>query len=429
MLLDLYRGATALGGPLIEAQLRRRVERGKEDRQRWRERLGSASLARAPGPLLWLHAASVGESRSLLPLIETLLAERASLQVLVTTGTVTSAALMGEVLPPGARHQFAPVDRPQAWRAFLDHWRPSLGLLVESELWPNLILEARARQLPLALINGRMSARSYRRWSRLPATTARLLGCFEICLAQSDADRDRLAGLGAPQAVTVANLKLAAAPLPADPGALAELSAAIAERPVWLAASSHPGEEPAILDAHRRLARRISGLLTLIAPRAPARGSPIVTACRELGLAVAQRSRRTPLATTREVYVADTLGELGLWYRLARVALIGGSLIPHGGHNPLEAARLGCPILLGPHTWNFAEMSAALVKEGAAHRIVDGTDLFLAVESVLLDRARREHMAAAAGAFAAEASTAGLETHTRLAPLLDRVLGSPDAGA
>jgi len=428
MLLDLYRGATSLGGPLIEAQLRRRVERGKEDRLRWRERLGAAGLERPLGPLLWLHAASLGESRSLLPLIETVLAERAALQVLVTTGTVTSAALMGEALPARARHQFAPVDRPQAWRTFLTHWRPSLGLLVESELWPNLIFEARARRLPLALINGRMSARSYRRWSRLPASAARLLGDLALCLAQSDADRDRLAALGARQAATAGNLKYAAPPLPADPAALATLRAAVAERPVWLAASSHPGEEAVILDTHRRLAARLPDLLTVVAPRDPARGDPLAEASRNLGLVVAQRSHGARLDAGCGVYVADSLGELGLFYRLARAALMGGSLVPHGGHNPLEPARLGCPIVLGPHGWNFAEIGARLVQAGAALRI-GRAELLPALRALLSDRALRDRMAAAATAFAEAASHAGLETHARLAPLLARLLGPPDAGA
>ncbi|MGH6920622.1 MAG: 3-deoxy-D-manno-octulosonic acid transferase, partial [Geminicoccaceae bacterium] len=315
MLLELYRGATRLGGPLIEAQLRRRAERGKEDSLRWRERLGAASLARPEGPLLWLHAASVGESRSLLPLIEALLAERAALQVLVTTSTVTSAALLREQLPARARHQFAPVDRPQAWRAFFGHWRPRLGVLVESELWPNLILEAGARNLPLALINGRMSERSYRRWGLLPVSAAQLFGGFALCLAQSDADRARLAALGARQATTAGNLKYAAPPLPADRATLTGLAAAIGERPVWLAASSHPGEEVLILEAHRRLADRLPDLLTMIAPRHPGRGDALADAIRRHGFRVAQRSRGEPLDAACDIYLADTLGELGLLYR------------------------------------------------------------------------------------------------------------------
>lgn len=428
MLLELYRGATTLGGPLIEAQLRRRVARGKEDPQRWRERLGAAGVARPAGPLLWLHAASLGESRSLLPLIEALLAERARLQVLVTTGTVTSAALMDQALPPRACHQFAPVDRPKAWRAFLAYWQPCLGLLVESELWPNLILEAHAQQLPLALINGRMSARSYRRWSRLPASAARLLGGFALCLAQSDADRDRLAALGAREATTASNLKYAAPPLPADPAALARLAAAVAERPVWLAASSHPGEEAVILDTHRRLAARWPDLLTVIAPRDPAQGAALAEASRRQGLAAGQRSHATGPGAC-EIYVADSLGELGLFYRIAHASLIGGSLVPHGGHNPLEPARLGCPIVLGPHDANFAEIGARLVQAGAALRIGEGAELLPVLGTLLADRALRDRMAAAGRAFAGEAAAAGLETHRRLAPLLVHLLGPADAGA
>ncbi len=429
MLLGLYRSVTRWGGPLIEAQLRHRVGRGKEDRLRWRERLGTAGQARPDGPLLWLHAASVGESRSLLSLITDLLTERRALQVLVTTGTVTSARLMAEQLPARARHQFAPVDRPQAWRRFLEHWRPRLGLLVESELWPNLIFEARAKQMPLALINGRMSERSFRRWARLPASAAQLLGGFALCLAQSDVDRARLAALGAPQVAVAGNLKYAAPPLPADPAALAALAAAIGERPVWLAASTHAGEEALILEAHRGLSALLPGLLTIIAPRHPARGDRLADDIRRQGFRVARRARGEPLGDRSEIYLADTLGELGLFYRLAWIALVGGSLVPHGGQNPLEAARLGCPTLLGPHTHNFAEASQRLVEAGAARRVADGAYLLAELSALLPDRPGRAHMAARARAVADQLSIAGRETLVQLGPLLDRTLGARDASA
>jgi 3-deoxy-D-manno-octulosonic-acid transferase len=429
MLLGLYRAATMLGGPLIEARLRRRTVRGKEDPARWRERLGHAGLARPDGPLLWLHAASVGEARSILPLIEALLAGRSALQVLVTTGTVTSAALVCGQLPARARHQFAPVDRPRAWRSFLAHWRPDLGLLVESELWPNLILEARARGVPLALINARMSARSYRRWAQLPASAAGLLGGFALCLAQSHEDRARLAALGAGHALTAGNLKYAAPPLPADPEALAGLAAAIGDRPVWLAASIHPGEEASILETHRRLAERLPDLLTVIAPRDPARGHRLADSIRDRDLRLAQRSRSEPLNCACAIYLADTLGELGLFYRLAWVALVGGSLVPHGGQNPLEAARLGCPILLGPHTANFAEISTRLLQAGAARPVEDGVALASALATLLTDRSGRLRMAAQGLAVADGVSAAGRETLTLLGPLLDRTFGPADARA
>jgi 3-deoxy-D-manno-octulosonic-acid transferase len=405
------------------------VGRGKEDPLRWRERLGAAGLARPDGPLLWLHAASVGESRSLLPLIEALQAQRPALQVLVTTGTVTSAALLRERLPARARHQFAPVDRPQAWRAFFAHWRPQLGVLAESELWPNLILEARARRLPLALVNGRMSERSFRRWARLPASAAGLCGGFALCLAQSEADRARFAALGARQAATAGNLKYAAPPLPADPVALGGLAATIGRRPVWLAASTHQGEEALVLEAHRRLAGRLPNLLTMIAPRDPGRGDALAADIRRRGLRLAQRSRDEPLDRACAIYLADTLGDLGLLYRLAWIALVGGSLVPHGGQNPLEPTRLGCPTLLGPHTHNFAEIATRLVQAGAAQLVANGADLAAALTALLRDRGRRARMAAQGLAVADEVAMAGRETLAKLGPLLDRALGPADASA
>ena len=314
MLLELYRGATSLGGPLIEAQLRRRAGRGKEDSLRWRERLGAAGMARPEGPLLWLHAASVGESRSLLPLIEALLAQRAALQVLVTTGTVTSAALMREQLPARARHQFAPVDRPQAWRAFFAHWRPQLGVLVESELWPNLILEARAQEPaagagqrahvgalvpPLGAAAGERCA-ALRRLRALPRAERGRSGAARSARRRAG-DHGRQ-----PQIRSAAPCR----PIRRrSPG----LAAAIGERPVWLAASTHPGEEALVLEAHRRLADRLPDLLTMIAPRASGarrRAWPPTSGAAACGWRSARRDE--PLDAGCEVYLADTLGELGL---------------------------------------------------------------------------------------------------------------------
>ena len=275
MLLRLYRAATQLGGPLIEAELRRRVRRGKEDPVRLPERLGQASLPRPPGPLVWLHAASIGESLAILPLLESLTNTRPGLQILITTGTVTSARLLAERLPASTRHQFAPVDRLAAWRAFFDHWHPDLALLVESELWPNLMLEAERRRVPLALLNARMSERSYRRWRRVPRTAAQLLAKLDLCLAQSDRDGDRLAALGAKRVRNIGNLKHAAPPLPADPMALEQLRTEIGARPCWVAASTHPGEDEQIVEVHRRLARELPGLLTVVVPRHPERADAI----------------------------------------------------------------------------------------------------------------------------------------------------------
>jgi len=428
MLLGLYRTATRLAGPLIDAGLRRRVRRGREDPLRLAERLGRPGLPRPGGPLVWLHAASVGESLAALPLIDALLGTSSSLRVLVTTGTVTSAGLLAQRLPERALHQFVPVDRPDAWGRFLDHWRPDLALLVESELWPNLVLETRARGVPLGLVNARMSDRSFRRWRRVPGTIADLLGSFALCLAQSEADARRLRDLGAREVRAPGNLKRAAPPLPADPAALAGLGTWLGNRPVWLAASTHPGEEELVAEAHGRLAADLPALLTIIAPRHPERGDAIAEALRE-PWAVAQRSRGEAPGPHVGLYVADTLGELGLFYRVAQTALIGGSLVPHGGQNPLEAARLGCPPLFGPHTANFREITATLEAQGAGRRVADVDALVGAVRELLTDPGRRAAVSARARA-AAESERQVLDaTLEALAPLLERTLRAGDAPA
>jgi 3-deoxy-D-manno-octulosonic-acid transferase len=428
-LLALYRLATGVSGPLVEIALRRRARRDREDPARLAERRGLPSAPRPPGPVVWLHGASVGEALSILPLLGALLATRSRLQALVTTGTVTSARLMAERLPLRARHQFAPVDRPAAWRSFLDHWRPQLALLVESELWPNLILESRRRGVPLALINGRMSARSTRRWQRLPGVAAELLRDFELCLAQSAADRDRLSALGARQVRAIGNLKASAPPLPAPGAALTELVNAVGGRPLWVAASTHPGEDQALLEAHRRLIALRPELLTIIVPRHPERGAALAAWLAARGIDVARRSRGEPPGPGCAVYIADTLGELGLFYRVASIAFVGKSLVAEGGQNPLEAAGLGCATLFGPHMDNFEELAASLLRAGGARRVADGAELAAAVALLLQDPAARAEMASRARAAAASEAGALDATLAALAPLLERTLGAADAGA
>lgn len=429
MLLPLYRAATVLGGPLIEGHLRRRAARGKEDPGRLSERFGRASQARPKGKLVWLHGASVGESLAVLPLVVGLLEAQPALHVLVTTGTVGSARLLADRLPARASHQFVPIDRPQAWRRFLGHWRPELALLVESELWPNLILEAQAAGLPMALLNARMSSRSYRRWRRVPMLAARLLRTFEMCLAQSRADAARFAELGARDVRALGNLKHAAPPLPADPRALDQMRTMLGARPIWLAASTHAGEEEQVLDAHARIAANVADPLTVIAPRHPERGDAIAALARRRGLSLAQRSRSEAAGPDCAVYLADTLGELGLFYRLARVALLGGSLVPHGGQNPLEAARLGCPPVFGPHTGNFEEITSALETTGAALRVADAAALAGVVSELLRDPAARACLAERARAAAESEREVLPSTLHALAPLLERALGPEHAAA
>ncbi|MDI3306621.1 MAG: 3-deoxy-D-manno-octulosonic acid transferase [Acetobacteraceae bacterium] len=400
-------GATA-AAPLLPLHLRRRAAKGKEIPERLAERRGEGA-ARPPGRLLWLHAASVGETLSILPVLEALAERAPDLALLLTTGTVTSAGLLGRRLSPALAqrviHRFVPLDVPGWVARFLDDWRPDAAAFVESELWPNLVAAAQGRGIPLALVNARLSERSARRWRWLPGLAREIAGGFDLVLAQSEADAARLRGIGAAGALCLGNLKDAAPPLPADPVALRELRQAVGERPVFLAASTHPGEEVIAIAAHAALAARHPGLLTILAPRHPERGPAV--AAEAAGHAVARRGAGELPGPDTAIYVADTLGELGLFYRLAQVCLVGGSLVPHGGQNPLEPARLGCPILLGPNTWNFAESVARLLANGGARR-VEGPDppaaLAAAVGDVLSDPGRGRAMAGAAAATVAPAA-------------------------
>ena len=419
----LWHATANLLSPALPFYLRWRTRSGKELPARIPERFGEAA-DRPAGPLLWLHAASVGETISALPLIEALLAADPALHLLVTTGTVTSATLLVQRTPPALasriRHRFIPLDVPRWIRRFLDGWKPDAAVFVESELWPNLIATLRRRGVPLALVNGRMSERSLRGWQRAPVFARELLGAFDRVFAQSEADRGRFAALGARDPLCWGNLKYVATPLPADEAELARLRMLIGDRPVLLAASTHPGEEAILSDTHVRLLPRFPGLLTIIVPRHPRRGEAIA---RDLSAhAVARRAAGQDPGPQTGFYLADTLGELGLFFRLADLAFVGGSLVQHGGQNPLEPARLGCPILFGPHTWNFVEPVAQLLAVGGALRVEPGADpagaLAEAVASVLSSPDRGKKMAASAAAVAAGEAALPSRIAAALLPLL-----------
>ncbi|HLJ20303.1 MAG TPA: glycosyltransferase N-terminal domain-containing protein, partial [Stellaceae bacterium] len=401
-LIPVYRGLTTVLGPAVRLYLGHRLRQGKEDAFRFPEREGFPSRVRPPGPLLWIHAASIGEAVSTLALIDRLAGERPALNMLVTTGTVTSAHLLATRLPTGhAWHQYVPVDRPVYVRRFLAHWRPDLALWIESELWPNLVVETRRRGIPLLLVNARMSLASFRRWSRVPALIRPLLQGFDLCLAQDAIQAERFARLGAPRALTVGDLKSAAAPLPVDEVPYNALDAAIGERPRWLAASTHAGEEEIVAEAHVLLRRRFPHLLTVIAPRHPSRADEVAEVLKRRGLRFSRRSKDEPIDADTDIYLADTLGELGLFYRIAGVAFIGGSMGGIGGHNPLEAALLDCAILHGPDMANAAAMAEALRAAGASEVVIDAASLARALEPLLADPSARARRAAAAATVAA----------------------------
>lgn len=386
--LVAYRGLTRLVEPLTPWMLSRRASSGKEDRTRVGERFGRATVARPEGPLVWLHGVSVGESLSLLPVIERIRVETPGTSILVTSGTVTSATVLAKRLPPGVIHQFAPIDGPQATRRFLDHWRPHAALFAESELWPNLILGAKARDVRLGLISARFPEKAARNWGRRPGAARSLLGAFELILPQDKASALRLRDLGATPG-PILNLKYVAAPLPATSERLP-----VAGRRMLLAASTHPGEETLIASAAP------SGVLLVIAPRHPDRGAVVQGEIRALGRSTARRSIGEPLTADTEVYIADTLGELGMLFSQADVAVIGGSFTPGiGGHNPLEPARLGVPAISGPDVYNFADVYAEMAREGAV-TIADADALPTAIARLLADDRAAGLQADAARAYA-----------------------------
>ena len=418
--LILYATLLEAGGPLLELYLRRRMKVGREDAQRFGERHGIPSRPRPAGFLIWFHAASVGESMSMLRLLDRLLEERRNLSILVTTGTVTSAAMVAERLKDRVIHQYVPVDRPAWVRRFLDHWRPDCAVWIESEIWPNLLTGIAERRIPAALVNARMSERSHSRWSMAPSTIRRLLGSFELCLAQTEAEAQRLGALGARDVRYVGHLKFAAEPLPADAQALEQLKTAICARPLWVLASSHEGEEAIAIAAHQRLIERFPDLLTVIVPRHIKRGGAIADIAESAGLTVSLRSSGLPPSVNDAVYIADSMGELGLWYRLTNIACIGGSLVPIGGHNPIEAAQLGCALLYGPHMFTVAGVAAELQAENAAMIVSDDKSLADAIAWLLEDKAAALAMAAAARGIAERNRHVLDRAFAVLDPLIDR---------
>lgn len=415
-LLAAYRLAGICAAPFLPLFLSRRARQGKEESGRLGERRGFASVPRPEGLLVWVHAASVGETNAVLPLIGRLTGIGAS--VLFTTVTVTSAQIAAARLPPGAIHQFSPLD-VQPWVArFLDHWRPDLALVVESELWPVTMTMLADRGVPQVLINARMSERSYDRWQRYASLARRLLSRLALCLAQSPVDAERYRAMGVKQVDVTGNLKFDA-PLPtSDPAAVAALKQFIGERPLWLAASTHEGEEAIAARVHRELAPAHPGLLTVIVPRHPGRGPAIAEALRDNGLHVVLRSKGESIAADTEIYVADTLGELALFYSSVPVAFIGGSLVPHGGQNPIEPVRFEAAVLHGPHVDNFADIYAALDASGS-EAVADAEQLAAAVHRLLADPARARNRVRAATAALQPFSGALDATLAALKPFLE----------
>lgn len=395
-MLALYRIFSWLASVIVPILLLLRVYAKKEDASRLRERFGQPSVPRPGGTVVWVHAASMGESLSVLPVIQKLIGDSPGLHVVLTTVTLTSARTIAPKLPERTFHQFVPVDLPWATSAFVKHWKPDLAIWVESEFWPNQMLSMCKTGKPMMLINARISERSAENWRRAPYAIRTLLSCFRKILAKSEEDAARLKNLGAENVTCVGNLKFSSPALDADPKVTSEILNLIGDRPVWVAASTHPGEEDMIGDVHRLLREKFPRVLTLIVPRHNIRGNEIVSQLAAKKLRVAQRSKQEPIGEDTDIYLADTMGELGIFYRIAEIVFIGGSLVPHGGQNPFEPARLDCAILYGPHMENFTEFCAELETVGGAAKVKDANDLAYQVETLLRDHEKQDMMANAA---------------------------------
>jgi 3-deoxy-D-manno-octulosonic-acid transferase len=396
MLSSAYAFATDLAAPFIGLYLYKRRLQGREDAARFNERLGIASRPRPDGQVIWCHAASVGEASSLLALIEKLRTLYPQTHILVTTGTVTSARMLEKRLPPGVIHQYVPVDRISYVQKFIDHWRPDLALWIESELWPNMLQELRRHKIPAALLNGRMSESSFQRWRLVKDWAQNILQTFHICLAQTEAEYARFMGLGAVNVRCVGNLKYAAAPLPYDENALQQLQKIVSARPCWGMMSTHKGEETIALSMHKQLAKKWPDLLTIIVPRHAVRGKDVATLAAQAECTYVRRSQEELAGAQTAIYIADTMGELGLFYRLCPVIVMGGSFVPVGGHNPIEPAQLGAAIIFGPSMDNFTDIAREFVEHNAAIQTQDEDELVAAAEKLLTssdDRIRIAHAA------------------------------------
>jgi 3-deoxy-D-manno-octulosonic-acid transferase len=400
--LTIYRAATTALAPFAGLWLDARARKGKEDASRLPERYGRYTAARPTGRLLWLHAASVGESTVALAIIEEIAARAPELSFLISTGTRTSADLIARRAPARTTHVYAPLDAGAGVARFLDHWQPNAGAFIESEIWPNLILAAEARRIPLALINARMSVKTIQRWRSWPQAAARLMRAFAYVSAADTRTSVALSDIRGAAVPALGNLKLAMPAPRVDKRARETLAAEIGARPVWLAASTHPGEDEIALAAHERLRADAPDALLIIAPRHPERGAAVAA----LAGGAPRRSAFEPIGQA-PVYVADTLGEMGLFFDLAPIALVAGSLLPHlKGHNPVEPAKLDVAILTGPHVESFQDLFDALIAAHAATVVENADALASAVTALWRDEAKRAAQTQAAREVVAEGAHA-----------------------
>lgn len=386
MILKIYRSFTYLAYPFIYFLLKKRLSIGKEDFRRIDERKGIYKKQRPDSRLIWLHGASVGECLSMMPLINYLVT-LPNTKVMVTSGTVTSAELMAKRLPEGAFHQFIPVDLPTYTKKFVRHWHPDVALFFESDFWPNMLMDVHAANIPLILLNGRISDHSFKTWQRLPSFIRPMLRLFDFGLGQTQEDAKRMQQLGFQKTDCVGNLKFSAVPAPFDGSELSKMKNEIGDRFVWVAGSTHDNEEEQLADIHLQLQQLHKNMLTVIAPRHPNRAEEIEKMLISKGLTVHRRSLDQD--TQADIYLADTIGEMGLIYRLSEYVFVGGSLIPFGGQNMLEPMRMGACTFIGPYAFNFKEIVARAKQKNALVEVPDKEGLAHALQACIEDPSHR----------------------------------------
>lgn len=389
-ILTTYRWLGASAYPLIGGYVAYRASRGKEESSRRRERYGKAGRERPEGPLVWVHAASVGETIAVVPLIRQI--GSYGINVVLTTGTVTSAQVADARLGDNVIHQYVPLDLKPAVSRFLDHWQPDLAIMAESEIWPMTILELGTRRVPQVLVNGRLSDRSFAGWSKRAFLAEALFENLAHVVAQSEMDAERFRALGARPVTVSGNLKVDTVPPPVNEPELAVLRAAIGARPVWAAVSTHEGEEAAAAEVHLLLRNRHPDVLTIIVPRHPERADAIAATCAQMGLTVARRSLGDRIGPQTDIFLGDTIGEMGLYLRLTEIAFVGRSLTGEGGQNPIEPAMLGTAVLSGPNVQNFRESYQKLSASGGARSVRNKEGLAGAVNYLLTNQRERRGM-------------------------------------
>ncbi len=366
--LSAYKWAGFALFPLLTPYLAVRSAKGKEDAARRRERFGHPGRERPVGPLVWFHAASVGETTAVIPLIREV--RKRDIHVVLTTGTVTSAKVAKERLDESVIHQFVPLDIKPAVGRFLDYWKPDLAIIAESEIWPVTLMELGERHIPQILVNGRLSDRSFARWRRYSGLAAEIFRNFALVIAQSEADASKYGELGALPVTVSGNLKVDNDTLPFEAEALARYKSQIGARKTWAAISTFDREEAAAGRVHQRL-KPANGLLTIIVPRHPERADEIEKELNEQGLKVARRTRKDPITPDTDILLGDTIGEMGLYLRLTEIAFVGRSLYAEGGQNPMEPAAIGCAVLSGGNVQNFRDSYQRLAANGSAKIVRD----------------------------------------------------------